>query len=138
MRKYFDKAGALIVREVSGQLEILLEYRERKYLKDWSFPKGGIEKGETPKEAAKREIREETGLVVELIKKLPTIYYHNDYDGDVRQYMFLARPLSGDIHAEFPRDKVEWVPFNDVTERLSYQNLKDYFESMQDELLILN
>lgn len=29
----------------------------------WEFPKGGIEPGETPREAAAREFREETGLV---------------------------------------------------------------------------
>ncbi|MDO8507211.1 MAG: NUDIX domain-containing protein [bacterium] len=133
-KTYFEKAGAIIVHDNKGVTEVLLEYREREYLKDWSFPKGGMEKGETPEETTIREIREETGLEIEIIKILPTIYYHNDHDGDVRQYMFLAKPTTENLRAEFDHDKVEWVPLEQVSKRLSYQNLKDYLEKVQPKL----
>lgn len=36
----------------------------------WNFPGGGIEAGETPEEACIREVKEETGYTVQVVKKL--------------------------------------------------------------------
>ena len=51
-------AGAVIVRRHSGQCRFLL-LRVFDY---WDFPKGEVEPGEAPREAARREVAEETGL----------------------------------------------------------------------------
>lgn len=59
---------------VQGNLppKTLLENRR------WQFPQGGIDKGETPRQAAKRELTEETGIhSAELIYELP---YWLSYD----------------------------------------------------------
>lgn len=133
-KTYFRKSGAIIIRNNNGITEILLEYRAREYLKDWTFPKGGIDAGETPEETVKREIREETGLEIELLGGLSAIYYQNKHDGNVKQYMFLAKPLTQNLAAEFKGDKVEWVPLDQASKRLSYQNLKDYLEEIKSKL----
>ena len=39
----------------------------------WGFPKGHMEDGEAPKDAAKREVMEETGLIVELAGEKPLV-----------------------------------------------------------------
>jgi 8-oxo-dGTP pyrophosphatase MutT (NUDIX family) len=53
-------AGALVFRRTaSGPVYLLLKYPAG----HWDFPKGNIEKGETPLDAMHREVREETGLV---------------------------------------------------------------------------
>lgn len=53
-------AGAVIFhRDRAGKIEYLI-LRHKNY---WNFPKGGVEAGETDLEAARREIKEETGLV---------------------------------------------------------------------------
>ena len=47
--------------------------------KTWTFPGGGIKKGETPEEAAKREVFEETGVRVSNLRALGTLDF--DYQG---------------------------------------------------------
>jgi 8-oxo-dGTP pyrophosphatase MutT (NUDIX family) len=52
-------AGAVIFhRDRRGKIEYLILHHKNY----WNFPKGGVEAGETDLEAAKREIKEETGL----------------------------------------------------------------------------
>ena len=56
-------SGALLFRQRDGRLETLLV---RSFRGEWGFPKGHLEDGETPPDAAVREIREETGLSAEI------------------------------------------------------------------------
>jgi bis(5'-nucleosidyl)-tetraphosphatase len=53
-------AGAVIFKKGDNDILFLVVYSNRN--KIWGFPKGHLEHGETAKEAASREIKEETGL----------------------------------------------------------------------------
>src|SRR2546429_9473559 len=54
-------AGGIILRRVHlAPPQVLLVHHARKGC--WGFPKGRIERGETARQAALREVREETGL----------------------------------------------------------------------------
>ncbi|MDP2921804.1 MAG: NUDIX domain-containing protein [Candidatus Omnitrophota bacterium] len=59
MNKEFS-AGAVIFKKEGGQILFLVIYSRRNNI--WGFPKGHIESGESEKDAAIREIKEETGL----------------------------------------------------------------------------
>ncbi|MFZ4740544.1 MAG: NUDIX hydrolase [Bacteroidales bacterium] len=64
------KAGGGLVCNLNN--EYLFIYR----LNKWDLPKGKLDKGETIKECAKREIEEETGIdKLNIIKKLPDTYH---------------------------------------------------------------
>lgn len=58
----------------------MLARRNQPDLKDehnkWEFPGGGIGAEETPEQAIVREVREETGLNIKVVKLLPKIYSH--------------------------------------------------------------
>lgn len=72
----------------------------------YAIPGGQVEKGETPKQAAVREVKEETNLDIEAGKLLLSyereIYsdngvaeYHEKSGGKIREYFFLADNISG-------------------------------------------
>lgn len=73
-RKPFERvmcAGA-VVRDAEGR--VLLVRRANEPSRGlWSIPGGRVEDGETPREAAAREVREETGLVVEVGELIATV-----------------------------------------------------------------
>ncbi len=66
-------AGALCWRREKGHLQVLLIHRPR--YDDWSWPKGKVDAGETPPEAAVREVQEEVGLRISLGIPLPPVHY---------------------------------------------------------------
>lgn len=61
--KYEKSCGAMVYRMSGGTPRILVEFMRKGHT---SLPKGHVEPGETERETALREIREETGLRVRL------------------------------------------------------------------------
>ncbi len=120
------KAGAIIFSSINKD-KILLLYRSDQ--KDWSFPKGHVEFGEEIIQGMLREITEETGLDVEIIKALPDLNYTTLRQGKVCSKMFLvASKDDSKIKLEHAEDKLEWVLLSEVNNKLSYDNLKEYFK----------
>jgi 8-oxo-dGTP pyrophosphatase MutT (NUDIX family) len=69
---------------------------------EWVFPKGHLEQGERTEDAAIREVREETGLEIEILGSLGTTRYEF---GPRRQHhkrvdWFLGRPVGGGLALE--------------------------------------
>ena len=92
--KHEKSCGAVIARQAAEGWETLL-ILNRKGI--WSFPKGHVEPGETETQTAVREIREETGLTVEVdtrFRHVETYRPKDDVEKDV--VLFLGRPLSGE------------------------------------------
>lgn len=80
--KIREEAQAIITRKNGNAIEFLLlkrRYTKGEKLVQMRLVKGGIKPGETPEEAAKREIKEETGLNdVSIIEKLGGYEYEVD------------------------------------------------------------
>lgn len=131
------KAGVVIVRSAPKEQEVLLVFRGGHG--DWSFPKGHCEQGESFEQTAVREIREETGLEIRLLQRLPDMTYQTSKGEDVVLGMYLGTPKNetAQVKAEKPEDRVEWIPLSDVETTLSYQNLKEYFSSIKQIVVSL-
>jgi 8-oxo-dGTP pyrophosphatase MutT (NUDIX family) len=122
-------AGAIILREVEGELKIALAQHQRTD-KIWVLPKGHVEEGESIEEAALREIYEEAGLDnVQLIKHLGTFIRESvKANGDVVQktiHFFLAYALSNH-QSPTPTDllftEVGWFRPGEAIELLPYES----------------
>jgi A/G-specific adenine glycosylase len=73
----------------------------------WEFPGGGVRNAESPKQACRREILEETGLAVEVEKKLLQVRHAYSHFRIVMN-VFLCRYLSGRVKLSGPVDH-RWI-----------------------------
>lgn len=64
-------ARAIIINE-RGEILLVLHT----YISGWHFPGGGVDKGESPREAIIREVREEAGIIVKETPCIFDCYYH--------------------------------------------------------------
>lgn len=86
------QAGAIAFRIVNGSPLVLL-VRARKNPEHWIFPKGHIDEGETPAEAAARELEEEAAIKGELIAFIGSLEFQSG-DEPVHVEYFLFRFLA--------------------------------------------
>lgn len=102
----------------------LIARRDRRGRLIWSLPKGHIEAGETPEDAAVREVFEETGIRGSIVASLGTIDFWFMADNQrihktVHHYLLDAEDLVlSDADAEVA--EVAWVPLDEVAGRLRY------------------
>ncbi|MDF2988850.1 MAG: hydrolase [Eubacterium sp.] len=97
-------------------------------VKSWvgiSFPGGHVEDGESIVESTIREIREETGLIVENLQACGVIYWFNKANGDrYFVYNFKTDTYSGELIEETEEGRVYWVE----ADKLEALKLSDGFK----------
>jgi len=99
---------------------VLLVRRGREPLKgEWSIPGGAVERGEALEAAIAREVREETGLEIEIGDVVTVLdRIRLDRDGRARYHYvlidFVCRPVGGTAACASDVDAVEWVDVSDL------------------------
>ncbi len=131
--KFEFSAGGVVYKKEDGQIFILLSQHSQHH--GWVFPKGLIGdtiQDEKKEDTAVREVEEETGAKGKIIKELDPITYWYVWEGDKRKktvYYFLMEYLGGDITKhDNEMENVEWLPIEDVENRLTYKSDKEVWE----------
>lgn len=124
-------AGGLIYRRRQGRVDVVLAGRRRASGEMvWGIPKGHVESGESAREAAIREVREETGIDGEIEAELGDIRYSYLLHAPASRrrvskqvHFFLMRHVGGrfaDRDAEM--DAVRWFPIQAAERAMAYEN----------------
>jgi ADP-ribose pyrophosphatase YjhB (NUDIX family) len=121
-REYPDRpvvgVGAVVWR---GERVLLIRRGRPPRLGQWSLPGGGQQLGETLLEAVAREIREETGLIVDEIRFLTTVdLIEREADGRIRYHYtlvdFTAEAPHGEAVAGDDAAAVAWFAVDELDE----------------------
>jgi 8-oxo-dGTP diphosphatase len=105
---------AMLLVEKEGRF--LLAVRTKKPFPGcWSFPGGHVEKGETPYEAAKRELKEETGLDADIEKK--EVHY-SEQEADIAHrhlcHIFRVKSFKGNEMTGDDVDEMKWFSLEEI------------------------
>ena len=88
------------------------------------LPKGGMEAGETPEQTAAREVREETGIVANVLGPLGDVRYTYRRGGlQVRKtvHFFLCEYVEGSTEDhDHEVDEARWIAISGAREALTY------------------
>lgn len=127
MKREFS-AGGIVFKDK----KVLLTKHSQNH--HWGFPKGWIEKGQTSKEAALREVKEEGGIEAEILEKIGDSKYVYTLNGEkifkVVTY-YLMKYISGDPKDhDWEMEDAGWFGIEEALQILSFSQDKELLKKV--------
>ena len=123
--KFEKSCGALVYRKKENQTELLL--LKHRYGGHWSFPKGHVEGNETEHETALREVKEETGLTIDLLDGFRhSVEYYPRPNTKKQVVYFLG--YAADDHTKRQEEEISeirWIPLSEAHREVTFKNDKN-------------
>lgn len=130
------KGGSFVVLfKDDAKQEVFLVFRSDYPI--WVTTGGGIEKGESPKEAALREAEEETGFKVKIVRKAG-VYSRKQANSVYESHSFEGRVISGKFKPEFPGCKGKWFPVNKLPISMTSRTKERIFDCIKHKSVYFN
>jgi len=128
MKKIVSAGFALFCREGDVLEYLLLHYVGG----HWGFPKGKIEPGESKRQAALRELKEETGLSAQIHEgfEQSLAYFFSDRGARVHKtvHFLVAETTSKHVILSHEHIGFAWLPYEQAFERLTFDNAKQVLQ----------
>jgi 8-oxo-dGTP diphosphatase len=120
-------AGGIVLRQEETPLIAVVRLRKRN---EWVLPKGKLDDGETARDAAEREVLEETGHDVSVHEFLGTLVYESG--GRFKAVHYWRMEAGGEPTHELMDDikAVDWLPLDAAVERLSRGYERAFLENV--------
>lgn len=122
--KHIVSAAAIVLNENN---ELLLIKGPRR---GWEMPGGQVEEGESLKDAAVRETKEESGIDIE-VTKFCGIF--QNVNGSICNTLFLARATGGELTTTPESLEVGFFPISEALEMITWKNFRQRIELCLDE-----
>lgn len=126
--------GAFVYKIDEGVLYTLIEYMKLGHV---SIPKGHIEDGETPVQCAVREIKEETGLDVEIDDTFSYEINYSPSEGVTKRVVFYLAEYNKNQKLkaqEIEVNSLKWVTVQQALKELTYDSDKEVVRAAKKEL----
>lgn len=129
---YEKSCGAIVFRDDDNGKKQFLLIKHKKN-KHWGFPKGHTEMHETDEQTAKREVKEETSLDIEILKGFKQVGFYRPYSKiEKKVVLFLAKMLNKNAKVKVQRKEIDaykWASTEEIFYSLSTANDRCVFES---------
>ena len=120
-------AGGVVYRRGDHGVEVILCGRMHENL--WALPKGTPKPGESIEQTAEREVREETGLGVRIVRGLGTIEYEFvrptrgiRFEKTVHHFLMTPDGTGATDQHDGEYDRVEWFAAQEALRVMTYHN----------------
>ena len=120
-RALIAQAGGVVFKTHPSSPRVLL-VRSKRNTKEWIFPKGHIEAGETPREAALRETHEEAGVAGLVIDHIEAMQFESARGTIEVEYYLIA--WTEDVHSSEQRER-QWCSVDDALALLEFKDAKE-------------
>lgn len=119
--KQEKSCGAVIFRMNHDETEVLLIHQNQGH---WCFPKGHVKKGETERQTAYREVREETGLKIRFANGFRDTTHYVPYIHTEKEAVYFLGIVSGGREKVQKEEVMEmkWIPASEACDLLTFAN----------------
>jgi ADP-ribose pyrophosphatase len=127
-RAIIHHGGSAVMLPVDARSRILLVRQYRLPAEDylWELPAGRVDPGETVFQAARRELREETGLSAKKWKKLAAFYVSPGFLGEMMTIYAATQLTQGErAHADDERITLRWFTRAEIEKSIRSGRIRD-------------